>query len=125
MILLMKLKICFSLFLLLLATIYVPAQTAAAQKEETIEVQVMLFDNLKELVLPPYCGIHMTDVVLKYKVIKVMHGFYLGNTIFIHQNCIREAIENKTLANHITYIYKLKLIAPAIEGKPGTYGIVM
>ncbi len=121
----MKLKIFFSLFLLLLATIYVPAQTVPAQKEETIEIQVMLLDNLKELVLPPYCGIHMTDVVLKYKVIKVVRGFYLGNTILIHQRCIREAIENKTLANHVTYIYKLKLTTPPVQGVTDTYMIVM
>ena len=120
----MKLKNCFSVFLLLLATIYVPAQTPLDQKG-TIEVQVMLLDNLKELTLPPYCGTYTTGMILKYKVIKVLNGFYLGNTISIHQDCIREAIENHTLANHITYIYKLKLIARAQEGVPDFYGIVL
>jgi len=116
----------FSLILLLLGATGIPAQNPATQKEEIIELQVMLSDNVKDMPLPPYCGIYMTDQVVNFKVMKVIHGFYLKNTVRIHINCLREAVESKGIDNHVTYVYKLKAVDPATTDKDKiTYTIVL
>ena len=121
------LKPCIFIFLLSLMCIQLPAQTATNTTKNTIEVQVMLSDNIKDIPLPANCTITTTsDVVLKYKVVKVIHGFYLQNTILIHQHCLREAIEKNSIANHVTYIYKLKPVNPETTDKEKlTYEIVL
>lgn len=118
----MKLKIYFSVLLLLPATICMPEQTAPPQ---TIELQVMLQDNLKDVETAVNRPLSTNDRILTYKVVKVLKGFYLGTTVHIYQHNIREAIKNNLVANHVTYIYTLKLTGPAQEGRPDTYEIVL
>ena len=121
----MNTKAYFTVFLLLFA-IGIHAQDPAIPGKQPLELQVMLLDNIKDMPLPPYCGIHMTDNVVNFKVMKSIHGLYLESTVKIHIHCLRELVENKSINNHVTYVYKLKPVNPETTPKDKlTYEIIL
>jgi len=106
----MNFKTVFFIFLFSVIIFRAPTRASATSKEDPLELQLMLADKVISLPLPPYCGIMMTDNVVRFKVIKVLHGFYLDKTILVHINCLREAVETGTIGDHSTYVYKLKKV---------------
>ena len=123
----MNFKSVLFIFLFSVVLLRVPAPASATPTEEPLELQLMLADKVISLPLPPYCGILMTDVVVRFKVIKVLKGFYLKKDILIHIKCLREAVEGGSIGDHATYVYKLKKLplAPGDTNEDhATYNIV-
>lgn len=76
--------------------------------DSIIEVQVKIIKDVAPLKLYPNCGILLVDVTLNYKVIKVLKGNYIKDTILIYHVCPRMLVESKVLENNKVYTYKLK-----------------
>ena len=85
----------------------------------------MLAEKVTSLSLPPDCGLMATDQAVRFKVLKVLQGFYLKKTVLVHIKCLREAVRNGTIADHLLYIYKLeKVPQPPNDTSEETYNIV-
>lgn len=120
----MNLKTILFIFLFLTVIIRIPSPASAAE-EETLQLHLMLADKVISLPLPPYCGVLMTDQVVRFKVIKVLKGFYLKKDILVHIKCLREAVEGGTIGDHGMYVYKLKKVPqPPGDTSEATYNIV-
>ena len=74
-----------------------------------IELSVKLSDDLSKIKPLQSCGVFQPyEMTFKYDVVKVISGKYKAKAILINLRCPRELIENRTIENGKTYIYKLR-----------------